>query len=222
MTLKILNLYAGIGGNRKLWNGDIEVTAVENNQQIAKIYQDFFPNDKVIVADAHQYLLEHYKEFDFIWSSPPCPTHSGTNHFLNTQGVIRYPDMSLYQEIIFLQTFFKGKYCVENVIPYYEPLIKPKISERHCFWTNFSIDKRRKDLSVTITNSRVSTRRTKEQHIGMLQKYHGFDLSNLKTSDTIKIVMLSNCVRPGLGLHILNMAYKEKQKQLFEVKEAKG
>lgn len=28
MTIKILNLYAGIGGNRKLWDGDIEVTAI--------------------------------------------------------------------------------------------------------------------------------------------------------------------------------------------------
>ncbi|GAF94116.1 unnamed protein product, partial [marine sediment metagenome] len=77
--MKILNLYAGIGGNRKLWtpNGDEhEITAVEHDPKIAEIYQDFFPNDKVVVGDAHQYLLEHYKEFDFIWSSPPCPTHS--------------------------------------------------------------------------------------------------------------------------------------------------
>ena len=79
--LKILNLYAGIGGNRKLWEGH-EVTAVEFNPEIAKIYQDLFPNDKVIVGDAHQYLLEHYKEFDFIWASPPCPTHSRMNFLL--------------------------------------------------------------------------------------------------------------------------------------------
>jgi len=216
-VIKILNLYAGIGGNRKLWGGDIMVTAVENNPQIAAIYKDFFPQDNVIVADAHQYLLEHYKEFDFIWSSPPCPTHSGTNNFLNAQGVIRYPDMSLYQEIIFLQKFFKGKYCVENVIPYYEPLIKPQISERHCFWTNFKIEHKRKDLSVTITNSRASTGRTKEQYIQMLQKYHGFDLSNLKVSDTTKIVMLSNCVRPELGKQIFDYAFKNKQIQLTEV-----
>jgi len=58
--MRILNLYAGIGGNRKLWT-DVEVTAVEMNPKIAAIYQDFFPNDKVIVADAHQYLLDHFK-----------------------------------------------------------------------------------------------------------------------------------------------------------------
>jgi len=73
--MKILNLYCGIGGNRKLWGDEHEITAVEHDPNIAKIYQDFFPNDKMIVGDAHQYLLDHYKEFDFIWSSPPCPSH---------------------------------------------------------------------------------------------------------------------------------------------------
>jgi len=38
--LKVLNLYAGIGGNRKLWR-DVDVIAVEINPEIAKIYQDF-------------------------------------------------------------------------------------------------------------------------------------------------------------------------------------
>ena len=58
--MKVGNLYAGIGGNRKLWPKECEVTAIENNKEIAKIYLDFFPNDKVIVIDAHQFLLEHY------------------------------------------------------------------------------------------------------------------------------------------------------------------
>ena len=36
--IKVLNLYAGIGGNRKLWPSDkIEVTAVEYKQEIADI-----------------------------------------------------------------------------------------------------------------------------------------------------------------------------------------
>ena len=126
-TIKVLNLYAGIGGNRKLWVGDIEVTAVELNPQTARIYHDFFPDDKVIVADAHQYLLEHYKEFDFIWSSPPCPTHSRMRNLKNNceECEKKFPDMKLYEEIIFLTHFFKGKFVVENVISYYDPLIMP-------------------------------------------------------------------------------------------------
>src|SRR3990167_5358040 len=114
--MKILNLYAGIGGNRKLWGDDHEITAVENVPKIAKIYQDFFPKDKIVIADAHQYLLDHYKEFNFIWSSPPCPTHSRFNFLHNEQEgkTMKYPDMTLYQEIIFLKHWFKGKWCVEQ------------------------------------------------------------------------------------------------------------
>ena len=76
---KILNLYACLGGNRYKWDevaDNLEITSVEWDEELAKLYQERFPNDKVIVADAHQYLLDHYQEFDFIWSSPPCPTHS--------------------------------------------------------------------------------------------------------------------------------------------------
>ena len=54
--MKVLNLYAGIGGNRKLWGG-VEVTAVELNPEIAHIYSDFYPDDEVIIDDANQYLL---------------------------------------------------------------------------------------------------------------------------------------------------------------------
>lgn len=139
--MRILNLYAGIGGNRELWGGDLEVTAVELIPRIAEKYKERFKDDEVIIADAHAYLLANYKSFDFIWSSPPCPTHSQVNTFLNPQGVIRYPDMSLYQEIIFLKHFYKGKFCVENVKSYYEPLIKPQELGRHYFWCNFPIPK---------------------------------------------------------------------------------
>lgn len=116
--MKILNLYAGIGGNRKLWSDEHEITAVEYKQDIADVYKQLFPNDTVIVADAHQYLLDHYKEFDFIWSSPPCPTHSRARYGLQVrsgkvEGV--YPDMRLYQEILFLRHHhFNGKWVVEQ------------------------------------------------------------------------------------------------------------
>ena len=125
-AVKVLNLYSGIGGNRKLWT-DCEVTAVELNESIAAIYKDFFPDDKVIVGDAHDYLIKHFREFDIIWTSPPCPTHSRMNTLNNhTRGALHYPDMKLYQEIIFLDNWFEGKYCVENVVPYYDPLIPGK------------------------------------------------------------------------------------------------
>jgi DNA (cytosine-5)-methyltransferase 1 len=140
---KILNLYACLGGNRYKWDevADIEVTAVELDPELAKLYQERFPNDTVIVADAHQYLLDHYKEFDFIWSSPPCPTHSRIQTSFKNRATWnpQYPDMKLYEEVIFLKHFFEGKYCIENVIPYYQPLIPGHIRDRHIYWTNFKL-----------------------------------------------------------------------------------
>jgi len=142
--IKVLNLYACLGGNRYKWNevsDNIEVTAVELDPELARMYQERFPNDKVIVADAHQYLLDHYKEFDFIWSSPPCPTHSRINisQYTRESWTPHFPDMKLYEEIIFLSSYFKGKYVVENVIPYYKPLIEAKQRGRHLYWTNFNL-----------------------------------------------------------------------------------
>jgi DNA (cytosine-5)-methyltransferase 1 len=135
---KVLNLYACLGGNRYKWT-DCEVTAVELDPELARMYQERFPSDKVIVADAHQYLLDHYKEFDFIWSSPPCPTHSRIRITQKSRDSFTpvFPDMKLYEEIIFLDNYFDGKYCVENVIPYYEPLIPAQKRGRHLYWTNF-------------------------------------------------------------------------------------
>ena len=206
--MKILNLYAGIGGNRKLWGDEHEVTAVEYKPEIAQIYQDFFPNDKVIIGDAHQYLLDHYKEFDFIWSSPPCPTHSGVNYFLNAQGCIRYPDMALWQEIIFLKHFCKTKYVIENVKSYYEPFVKPVLVDRHYFWSNFKIpdwkNEKKKGFNITLLNTRASTRREQEVVLKDLQEYHGFDLTKYKIPD--KRRLLANCVHPELGKNILKSA----------------
>ena len=204
--MKVLNLYAGIGGNRKLWE-DVEVTAVEWDKEIASIYQDFFPNDKVIITDAHQYLLEHFKRFDFIWSSPPCPSHSrfrfmttklNEDDFTNPASMIRpiiYPDMKLYQEILLLQNYFNGKWVVENVKPYYEPLIKAKEISRHLFWANFNLN-----------NINIPTLNIKGNKINDLEKMHGFSIRNYKLKNTSKITILRNCVHPKLGEHILNCA----------------
>ncbi len=169
--MKILNLYACLGGNRYKWNEvkeDIEVTAVELDPELARLYQERFPNDEVIVADAHQYLLEHYKEFDFIWSSPPCPTHSRMNYtFKNRDNFkIQFPDMKLYQEVIFLSNFFNGKYVVENVIPYYDLLIPAKKRDRHLYWTNFNLpNSLSKRIAPNMNCNKNITKKVSEQFI---------------------------------------------------------
>jgi len=193
--LKILNLYSGIGGNRKLWK-DVNVTAVENNQYIANIYSHFFPNDTVVIADAHNYLLNYYDKFDFIWSSPPCQSHSSFRknicvRYRGTPAV--YPDMALYQEILFLQHHAECKWVVENVKPYYSPLIEAQQIQRHLFWANFEI--KEKDFD----KDKIRT-----AQIPQLQEKYGFNLSGFKLPN--KRQVLRNCVVPELGLHILEGA----------------
>ena len=202
---QVLNLYAGIGGNRKLWD-DVEVIAVENNKETAKIYKENFPDDKVIVTDAHKYLLDNYNEgWNFIWSSPPCPTHSRIRNIAGVgcgQNKPVYPDMRLYEEIIFLNqiyhssgTTFNGRFCVENVASYYEPLITPLIVGRHYFWTNFHI-----------TPYKIDTRGHMESN-DVLMQIKGFKVDD-KT-------LLRNCTEPELGNHIFNCAMKNIQISLY-------
>ena len=179
--MKILNLYACLGGNRYKWNevkSDIEVTAVELDPEAARLYQERFPNDTVIVADAHQYLLDHYKEFDFIWSSPPCPSHSRVRFSQKNRENTKpyYSDMKLYEEILFLDNFFDGKYCVENVIPYYEPLIAAKKRGRHLYWTNFNLP------TVLSERDKISGLITKDDYeaIKKLCEFHDYDFFKYK------------------------------------------
>jgi len=172
---KILNLYACLGGNRYKWDEvayNLEITAVEWDEELAKLYQERFPNDKVIVADAHQYLLDHYKEYDFIWTSPPCPTHSRLVQSNKNKIKMKYPDMKLYEEILFLKHLYNGKFVVENVIPYYEPLIPSQKRHRHLYWTNFNLPN-----ILTNREVRISTGTNEVQN---LCKFHDYDFYKYK------------------------------------------
>ncbi len=204
--MKILNLYAGIGGNRKKWGENHKITAIEYDENIAKIYKENFPEDEVIVTDAHQYLLEHFREYDFIWSSPPCPSHSKVRKQLAIkkrkdgttfeQNKPIYPDMRLYEEILFLEGYFDGYYCVENVIPWYEPLIKPQKLGRHCFWANFEIP-----------DKKFKSRGTFDTQDG-LAKTLGYDINNWKNIKD-KRLLLRNCTEPEVSEYIMECLNKE-------------
>ncbi len=216
---KILNLYACLGGNRFKWDEvakekgiEIEVTAVELDPELARMYQERFPNDKVIVADAHQYLLDHYKDYDFIWSSPPCPTHSRARFARSSTTTPEYPDMKLYQEIIFLDKWFKGKYVVENVIPYYEPLIPAKKRGRHLYWTNFN-------LPSDIGERKGGIMEGKDE-VTQWCKFHDYDFRKYKGSQrTDKIAR--NLVDYEVGKTILETVlgiYKSRNTSQMEMK----
>jgi len=205
--MKILNLYACLGGNRYKWGDGHEITAVEWDTELARMYQERFPNDKVVVGDAHKYLLNHYTEYDFIWSSPPCPTHSRVR-FANTKAERVYPEMSLYQEIIFLDTHFKGKYVVENVIPYYKPLIEAQKRGRHLYWTNFNLPQ--------VLSNRKAKVGSGTNEVSKLCDFHDIDLSTYKGKQR-KDKVARNLVDYEAGKTILdtamNVMYQESLEQ---------
>jgi DNA (cytosine-5)-methyltransferase 1 len=199
--MKVLNLYACLGGNRYLWK-DCEVTAIELDSELARLYKERFPDDIVIVADAHQYLLDHYKEFDFIWSSPPCPSHSrarfwnSSNYDTTTKSI--YPDLKLYEEILFLEHYYKtGKYVVENVIPYYEPLIQAQKRGRHLYWTNFKLPNDLNDRRIQIGAGL--------NELNRLCEFHNIDISSYKGNQSM-IKIARNLVDYEAGKTIFDAA----------------
>jgi len=199
---KILNLYACLGGNRYKWDevAEIEVTAVELDSEAAKLYSERFPNDKVIIGDAHQYLLENYQEFDFIWSSPPCPTHSRARFWgFGANGKNpTYPDMKLYQEIIFLEHHCKSKYVIENVIPYYEPMFNPKKRDRHLYWTNFN-------LPNSLSDRHFNGMAQAKNEVDKLCSFHDYNFRKYKGNQPV-LKMARNLVDYEAGRTILETA----------------
>lgn len=201
MPLRVLNLYCGIGGNRKLWE-NVQVTAVEYNEDIAGVYKENYQDDTVVVGDAHEYLMKHYNDFDFIWASPPCPTHSRAGFWGGSRGVNRFPkfpDMKLWQEIIFLRYYAKSKWVIENVIPYYDEEMKvflpPTVElQRHWFWSNFPI-----------RHYHFEEKKFDLLNVKGKDSVYGFSLTGKKMSSR-KDTILRNLVNPELGLYILDQA----------------
>lgn len=197
--MRILNGYAGLGGNSKLWNGH-QVTAVEKDPKIAKVYKDNNPSHTVIVGDLIEYLLNNYQDFDFIWLSPPCQSNSRMIRSGKNRKP-RLPDLTLYELKIFLDYNFKGKYVIENVKPYYKPVIEPTTTlGRHLFWANFTID----DFEIKQPKNFINLGTVKgseelKDWLGI--EYEG-NLYYEGNHDPAQV--LRNCVHPKMGLHILN------------------
>jgi DNA (cytosine-5)-methyltransferase 1 len=198
--MKVLNLYAGLGGNRKLWE-NVEVTAVEIDANVAEIYRQQQPGDTVIIGDAHQYLIEHYKEFDFIWSSPPCQSHSRLA-LCNSRTAPKYPDMSIYQEIIFLTNYFNGpgqNWVVENVRPYYDILIPAYSVDRHLFWANYQITATEAP-SFRGNIAKAQSQDAKQEWMDWLDIHYGHNVYLPGSNDQTQA--LRNCVHPLLGYDV--------------------
>ena len=196
--MKVLNLYAGIGGNRKLWQ-NVEVTAIEYTVEIGEVYKTNFPNDNVIITDAHQYLLDNFENFDFIWSSPPCQSHSKMIRSGRNRKP-RYPDMKLYEEILFLKHNFKGNWVVENVIPYYDPLIPGKKIGRHLFWSNYSLTEIEvPEFKNMMNRQNLTAKKQLQDWLGIYYEKNIYYEGNHCATQ-----ILRNCVHPILGNHVFN------------------
>ena len=197
----VLNLYAGLGGNRKHWNA-ARVVAVERQADIAEAYAEQYPQDEIVIGDAHEYLAEHHEEFDFIWSSPPCQTHSKMD-FINVRNRPRFPDLKLYEEIIFLQAYAKGKWVVENVVPYYDSLVTPSAQVgRHLFWSNFFFAAR------DVTRPKDFIASSGQATAGDLKAWLGLNFQGniYYAGNHCPAQPLRNCVHPEIGRQIFEAA----------------
>ena len=200
---KILNGYAGLGGNSKEWSDKYEITAVELDPKIAKVYQENNPTHKVVAGCIIEYLLNHYQEYDIVWLSPPCQANSRMIRSGKNRNP-RLPSLTLYELKIFLDYNFEGRYIIENVKPYYKPVIEPTATiGRHLFSANFDINENIevKQPKNFINIGTVAGSEQLKEWLGI--NYKG-NLYYEKNHDPCQV--LRNCVHPKLGLHILNNA----------------
>jgi len=180
--MKILNLYACLGGNRYKWNevkDDIEVTAVELDEELARLYQERFPNDKVVVSNKTK------------------------------MKKLKYPDMTLYQEIILLNKLYDGDYCVENVIPYYDCLIPGKQRGRHLYWTNFRLP------NVLTERKNPDFTRAKKM-IEVMSDYHDYDFRKYKGKQP-RAKIAKNLVCYQAGKTILQTLIDTKENKINQI-----
>jgi DNA (cytosine-5)-methyltransferase 1 len=131
-------------------------------------------------------------------------SHKGRENF-----EMPYPDMKLWQEIIYLQECFEGDWCVENVITYYDPLIEPQERGKHYFWSNFYIPE------FELEGMKMETRGPSKGRLETARKRTGFDLSEEDVTKSDELKMLNNAVTPELGKHIFDAATKNRQTTLL-------
>lgn len=204
--MNILNLYAGVGGNARRWGLEHTIHAVERDQRIADIYVENLPHHNVFVRDANDFLYQNGADYDFIWSSPPCQSHTQMVKATGRKSQHgRIVDMTLYQQIIWLQHFCKDVlWVVENVKPYYG-ILRPKgvyVAEvgRHVFWSNFYLGEIR-DVPRPpgfINKGTLADMRVLQEWLGI-----NYEKPVLYENNHCPVQILRNAVHPDIGLQIL-------------------
>ena len=121
--------------------------------------------------------------------------------------------MTLYQEIIFLQHHFEGKWIVENVTPYYEPLIPAKKRDRHLYWTNFNLPSvLSKREQAKICSGTIEVKKLCEFHNYDFYKYKGKQPTNKIARNLVDYEAGKTILETVLGI---TRKQNEKQIQMF-------
>lgn len=141
--IKFLNTFAGVGGNTELLDRDkFEVTHIELYSKPTRYLEENFPNDIVLRKNAWRYIPENFRDYDIVWASPSCKTHSRARVFQLSDryvnGNFELPDERLWMLIKWLKVFGSRMiWIVENVIPFYTSIeIPTALVGRHLVWSN--------------------------------------------------------------------------------------
>jgi DNA (cytosine-5)-methyltransferase 1 len=108
--------------------------------------------------------------------------------------------MKLYEEILFLEAYFDGKYVVENVIPFYDPLIPAQKRGRHLYWCNFTLPN---NIGERIEGNGLIG--SAKNEVAALGKFHDYDFSQYKGEQRMNKIA-RNLVDYEAGLTIFNTA----------------
>ena len=200
--IRLYNGCAGFGANTHLLDRNkYHITHVEMYEDIAIINQKLHKEDIVIIGDAYQYFQENHTNFDVAWFSPNCQSHSrmvkATKHNVN-----KIPDMTgIYGLMVFLKHFYKGDWIIENVVPFYKPLVDPSLRVgRHIFWSNkelFGIE--------DIKRPKGFINKTTIEGANELKKWLGLDFEGYVyyKGNHCPAQTLRNCIHPLLGKQII-------------------
>lgn len=96
---------------------------------------------------------------------------------------------------------FQGKYCVENVVSYYEPLISAEERERHLYWCNFKLPIILSDRHKKFGDSYNG----KTETLTSWSQFHDYDFTKYKGEQSV-LKMARNLVDYEAGKTILDTA----------------